>query len=166
MKTPSKLILSAICAATLTLPATAGDPLRGAGDDLPSLPGHPIRNLISAVVHKALDFRKDTPLSTEQKTALAGILQSHHGEIRSQIITARDARRAMAEAVEKTGAYSPDTYAAAARIGEAARERALLLAKVGSKAKPILTAEQLASLESGRSELQAMIDKSITDGAQ
>ena len=68
----------------------------------------------------------------------------------------------MREAVSSHGADSAEAKAAASRIGEVARDRALLVGRLATEIKPLLTAEQVGKLQSARSEIEEMIDQAAS----
>ncbi len=116
-----------------------------------------IREIVRAAVRNFLDFRKETPLSDEQKTAISKIMSEHRTEIQAQIAKGRDARRAMATAA-KENADSPSTKSAAEKIGDLARDRALLAARISAEVRPLLTPEQQKQIESARKEIESLVD--------
>lgn len=119
---------------------------------------HPI---LSAIVRNVLNFRHDTPLSAEQKRQIAGILAAHRAEIRTQIEEDREARRAMHDAVETGGPTSPAATSAAAKVGDAARDRALLVARIGAEIKPVLTPEQQKRIEDAIKDVESTVDTTL-----
>lgn len=116
---------------------------------------------MATVARNVLNFRHETPLSDGQKQQIASILSNHRTEIRSQVGRSHEARRAMLEAVDQAGPTSPAASAAAAKIGEAARDRALLIARVGSEIKPVLTPEQLNRVRAALQEVEAAVDSAL-----
>lgn len=116
-----------------------------------------VREIVRAAVRHFLNFRKETPLSDEQKTAISKILQNHRPEIQAQIAKGRDARREMTAAA-KENASSPATKAAAEKIGDLARDRALLVARIGAEVRPLLTPGQQKQIESAREEIESLVD--------
>lgn len=117
-----------------------------------------LRETVRCAVRHFLNFRKETPLSETQKTAIGKILAENRPAIRAQAAKGRDARRAMADAVKSGEPNSAAAKAAAAKIGEAARERALLAARIGSKVLPLLTPEQQENLDKSRLEIEGLVD--------
>lgn len=129
------------------------------GEDFLPGQGHgKFREVIRTAIRHLLNFRHETPLSAEQKQKAQGVLESHRSEIRSQMEKGRDARRAMMAAVKESGSDAVATREAADKIGNAARDRALLMAKVASEIKPLLTPEQLKRVESARAEIESEVD--------
>ncbi|MGC4016240.1 MAG: hypothetical protein QM755_17215 [Luteolibacter sp.] len=68
----------------------------------------------------------------------------------------------MREAASSHGAESAEAKAAASHIGDVARDRALLVARIASEIKPLLTADQIGKLQSARSEIEEMIDQAAS----
>jgi Spy/CpxP family protein refolding chaperone len=124
-----------------------------------------VREVIRTAVRHFLNFRKETPLSDDQKAAISKILQEHRPEIQAQITKGRDARRAM-EAAAKENATSPTTKAAAEKIGDIARDRALLMARISAKVRPLLTAEQQKQIESARDEIESLVDAAFASAGR
>jgi Spy/CpxP family protein refolding chaperone len=120
-----------------------------------------MRAVMATVARNVLNFRHDTPLSASQKQQIAAILSNHKEEIRAQAGRSRDARRAMLEAVDQAGPASTAATAAADKIGGAARERALLAARIGSEIKPLLTPEQLSRVRVALQEVEAAVDSAL-----
>ncbi|OYW74703.1 MAG: hypothetical protein B7Z37_16570 [Verrucomicrobia bacterium 12-59-8] len=116
-----------------------------------------IREVVRAAVRHFLNFRKQTPLSEEQKAAISKILAEHREEIAAQINQGRMARHAMEAAVKENGS----TKAAAEKIGDAARDRALLMARIGAQVRPLLTPEQQKQIEAARSEVEGLVDGAL-----
>lgn len=130
------------------------------GSALPGQHTGPLREIVQTAMRHFLNFRKETPLSAEQRDSVKKILESHRDEIRSQMTKGRDARRAMAEAAKKDPA-STETRSAADKIGEVARDRALLMAKIGAEVRPLLTTEQSQLIEAARTEIEPMVDAAL-----
>ncbi len=116
-----------------------------------------IREIVRTAVRHFLNFRKQTPLSEEQKAAIAKILAENREEIRAQINQGRSARHAMEAAVKENGS----TKAAAEKIGDAARDRALLMARIGSQVRPLLIPAQQKQLEDARAEIEGLVDGAL-----
>lgn len=119
-----------------------------------------IREIVRTAARHFLNFRKETPLSDEQKTAISKIMNEHRAEIQTQFAKGREARRSMAAAA-KESASSSATKAAAEKIGDNARDRALLVARIGSEVRPLLTVEQQKQIESAREEIEALVDSAF-----
>ena len=151
-----KLIVSSLVAGALALGSLSAAPSHEDG----LRPGAAI---LSAAVRCLLNFRHETPLSADQKEKIQLILQHHKADIQTQLGKGRDARQAMHSVVEKDGANSPYAVAAAIKIGEVARDRALLVARIRGEIKPILTPAQLGQMEQARNELQPLIDAAISN---
>jgi len=127
---------------------------------LPEKHGSAIREIVRTAVRHVLNFRKETPLTAEQRASVAKILETHREEIRTQMTKGRDARRAMAEAAKKD-ANSAATRAAAEKLGDLTRDRALLIAKIGAEVRPLLTPEQQKHIETARGELESLVDAAL-----
>lgn len=127
---------------------------------LPEKHGSAVREIVRTAVRHFLNFRKETPLSAEQRASVTKILESHRDEIRAQMNKGRDARRAMAEAAKKD-ANSAVTSAAAEKLGDVTRDRALLVARIGAEVRPLLTPEQQKHIETARGELESLVDAAL-----
>jgi Spy/CpxP family protein refolding chaperone len=128
---------------------------------LPEKHASSLREIARTAVRHLLNFRKETPLSAEQRASVTKILETHREEIRAQMTTGRDARRAMAEAAKKD-ANSAATRAAAEKLGDVTRDRALLIAKIGAEVRPLLTPEQQKHIETARGELESLVDAALS----
>lgn len=126
----------------------------------PEKHGSALREIVRTAVRHFLNFRKETPLSAEQRASVTKILESHRDEIRAQMTQGRDARRAMAEAAKKD-ANSAATRSAAEKLGDVTRDRALLIAKIGAEVRPLLTPEQQKHIEAARGELESLVDAAL-----
>ena len=161
MKTHHTLLLAGILAIGMAAPSRAAE----IGSDGPfgslGLPGRPLRTLASAAVRHFLNFRNETPLSAEQKQAIAAIVQSHRDEIRSQVQKGIEARREMASVAEAQGADASATRAAAEKLGGVARDRALLAARILREVRPLLTPDQVSRIQSARTELESLADNTL-----
>jgi|GEM_PF-1171480 len=160
-----KKFLLILSIAALSLPALAlpklGE-LRDVGEGLlPEATRDSIREVMRTAARHVLNFRKETPLSDEQRQKLAAVLESHKTETQALIKQGREARRAYADAVKTHGPEASQTRDAAGKIGNLARDRALLLARITSEARPLLTADQLKSLESAREEIESLVDGAL-----
>lgn len=157
MKTLTLSLLAVFGLAT-SIPAMAFGRVSDIGEGIiPDAARSSIREVLRTAARHLLNFRKQTPLSDEQKTALSKILAEHREEIRAQIKKSRDARHAMEAAVKDKG----DTKAAADKIGDAARDRALLMARIGAQVRPLLTPEQQKYIEDARSEIDTLVDGAL-----
>lgn len=128
---------------------------------LPEKHGSTVREIVRTAVRHFLNFRKESPLSAEQRASVQKILESHRTEIRAQMTQGRDARRAMAEAAKKD-ANSAATRAAAEKLGDVTRDRALFIAKIGAEVRPLLTPEQQKHIEAARGELESLVDAAMS----
>ncbi|WP_395751439.1 Spy/CpxP family protein refolding chaperone [Prosthecobacter sp.] len=121
-----------------------------------------IREMVRTAARHLLNFRKQTPLSDEQKAALSKILAEHREEIQTQIKQGREARHAMEKAVKENGS----TQAAADKIGDAARDRALLMARIAKEVRPLLTPEQQKRMEEARGEIEGLVDGALASAVR
>lgn len=160
MKNNNKIIKSSLLAVTLIAATSATAVLAAGPSDEVLLRQAKVREVVRTVVRNLMEFRKDTPLSDEQKTQIRDIVQTYHSDMRQQAETGKAAR----EAFRKAAAESPDskeTLAAAEAIGNAARDRALLAAKIRAEVRPLLTPEQQASIESTWKSVSDKVDAVI-----
>jgi len=163
-------ILLTLAVAALTLPALAFPKLGGMRDlgegILPESTRDSIREVVRTVARHALNFRKETPLSDEQREKLAAVLEPHRAEARAIIERGREVRKTYAEVVKQHGPDSAQAREAAEKIGTLARDRALLIARIGMEAKPLLTAEQQDRLDAARQEVESLVDTALAAAAQ
>lgn len=132
------------------------------GEDFLPGQGHgKFREVIRTAMRNLMNFRHETPLSTEQKQKARSVIESHRSEIHAQLEKGRDARRTMLGLMKTSGPDDAATREAADKIGNAARDRALLIAKVASEIRPLLTPEQLKRIETARTEIESQVDVAI-----
>lgn len=104
----------------------------------------------SQVIEELKGLRQELNITADQKTRIRGIIAVHKVEIQQQITLGKRAREDMKQAVQAHGSVSTEASQAADGIGRAAKSRALLVAKILTELRPILTREQLKTLESAR----------------
>ncbi len=137
------------------------------GDDFFPGQGHgKFREVMRTAMRHLLNFRHETPLSDEQKQKARAVMESHRSEIQAQIEKGRDARRSMLGLVKTSGPDDTAVREAADKIGNAARDRALLFAKVAREIRPLLTPEQLKRIETARTEIESEVDAAIAASAK
>jgi len=117
-----------------------------------------LREIFAKLKQNFSEFREQTPLSKEQKGKIASILKANRQEIKAQLTEGAQARRALDASVEQSSADSPASQTAAERIGESAEKRALLIARLSTEIKPILTPEQAKRLKGAKEEIQSSVD--------
>ncbi len=152
------LVASILIATSFAATASAQDIGQGI---VPDSARQSVRTIITSAVRNFLNFRRNTPLSDTQRQQIAAVLEIHRPEIHSMITRARDARRAYAAVVKAQGPDAFPTKQAAQKLGDVARDRALLIAKVAVQVRPLLTAEQQKAIESAREEIEGLVDQSL-----
>jgi Spy/CpxP family protein refolding chaperone len=156
MKKTALIAAAALVAAfaTITHAASSADPSTTSFGSFRS----GVRALVSDIAQELANLRAQAPLSDAQRKDVRNVVQSHKSEIRAQFEKGRDARRAMIDAVAQKGPDSPEALKAADAIGEAARNRALLTAKVASEITPLLTPEQKTLAKSALERIKDKVD--------
>lgn len=124
-----------------------------------------VRECVTTAVRGLLNLRKEAPLSAEQRTKIQSVIQSHRAEITAQMKTGQAARKAMRDAVVQNGAGSAQAQTAAVAIGEMARQRALLVGRIGAEIHPVLTEQQQQGLDALRGEMEQAVDTLISSTA-
>lgn len=160
MKKNNKIIKSSLLALALITATSATAVFAANPSDEVLLRQAKVREVVRTVVRNLMDFRKETPLSDEQKTRIREVVQTYHSDMRQQAETGKAAR----EAFRKAAAESPDskeTLAAAEAIGNAARDQALLAARIRAEVRPILTPEQQDSIESAWKSVSGKVEAVI-----
>ena len=154
-----KIIITLASAAVLAATVHAISPST-ASSGLGSGPfrGH-AREVIVGIIGELKDLRAKVALTDDQRAQIQGVLKSHKPEIATQLAKGRDARRAMRDAVEAHGAESTEATKAADAVADAARSRALLVAKVSSEVAPILTPEQREQVKATRGRIEDSVDE-------
>ena len=153
-----KVILIALAAMAVAFGATTREASESMGSLASGPYGGKIRTLISTIRNEIHDFRQQTPLTDAQRDQVKAILQSHKSEIGAQFKKGSEARRNMREAVSQSGPESAETLKASDGIADAAKSRALLLAKISSEVSPILTPEQRQHVGDARARIENMVD--------
>lgn len=119
-----------------------------------------VREVIRTVVRKMIDFRKEMPLSEAQKSQIRGIVETYHPDIHSVASEMKTAREAFRDTADKAP-DSEETMAAVESIGEAAKNKARLAAKIRAGIRPLMTDEQKQYLESAQEEIGLKVDAVI-----
>jgi Spy/CpxP family protein refolding chaperone len=153
-------MLAALAAVTLATPAQAVDATPGkSAADVRSGgvfgSDGPLRHALRGALRRWLAFREETPLTEQQRAQIREIVKPHRDAIRTQITAMRDAHSQLHKATTKDG----DVQAAATKVGEAARNGALLRARLAREIRPVLTPEQCQRLDSGIEEFQSNLGK-------
>jgi Spy/CpxP family protein refolding chaperone len=117
------------------------------------------------IVRELLNFREDADLTDKQRDHIKDVIASHKSEIEAQFQAGRNARRSMQESVAAAGPESARTQNAADAVAAAARSRALLVAKIASEIRPILTADQLELAEATRERIDEIIERRMSQFA-
>lgn len=91
---------------------------------------------------RALDLTED------QKSRIKDVLRTHADEIKAQMQASATARRALHDAVMAQTTNESAIRAAAAQVGQAQGDAALLFARVRTEIDPILTPEQKEKIQS------------------
>lgn len=141
-----KFITTVVFAAALATTAPAAPETPRAG------------GIIREIARELFNLREQAGLTDQQRAGVKSILKSHKPEIAAQITSGRDARRAMHRAVESSGPESAETLKAADAVAAAARNRALLTARIASEIRPLLTAEQVALAKATRERIEESVD--------
>jgi len=152
-----------LCIFAIAPAANAARPFKGM---LSSEADGPFKEIRLTAVRHLLNFRKETPLTDEQKSQVKEIFRTHRSEIKTQFEKSREARQLMQKTVKEKGADDVATKAAAQAIGDAARERALLAAKISSEIRPLLTAAQQERLEAARAEIDPLLGRLFEEAAE
>lgn len=116
------------------------------------------------IVQRLMDLRDDLDVTDAQKKEIRSVVEGYRSEIKAQWDTGKAAREGMRSAVQEHGAESPEATAAAEKIGDAASSGSLLLAKILSDVKPLLTEDQLQKIESGRADISGLLESRLAAG--
>lgn len=153
-----KIILTALAAFTVLAAGTLANPSQAQPENT--------RGVVRELVQELLNFRKEAGLTDAQRTQVKDIMKSHKDEIRTQFMSGRDARRSMQQAVEAGGPESTGAQQAADSIAAVARSRALLIAKITSEIRPVLTADQLKLAQTTRERIEEIVDERVARFAE
>ncbi|WP_035607476.1 Spy/CpxP family protein refolding chaperone [Haloferula sp. BvORR071] len=116
---------------------------------------HPLRKMLAG---RFATFRESLALTDSQKQEIRGVLKGYTSRIKDQWDESKTTRDSMRDAVKEHGADSAEAKAAAKAVGTSAEHRALLIAEIATKVKPILTADQVSKIESAWAEIENLID--------
>lgn len=116
----------------------------------------PLRKMLAG---RFAGFRENLGLTDTQKQEIRGVLKGYKSRIKDQWEESKTARNSMRDAVKAHGADSAEAKSAAKAVGTAAEHRALLIADIAAKVKPILTPDQVSKIESAWSEIENLIDE-------
>lgn len=156
------LLLAACLAPALSAdgPAAKEDPVP------PALAGRPIGRLAHEVLPKLRELRRDMDLQPAQWEAIRGVLKSHDTELRAVGRRLREGHREVAEAIRAEPLDEAAVRAAASDLARAIGDAAVLRARVQREVKPHLTAEQIATLEAFRQQVEQSVDRVLAEPAQ
>jgi len=116
-------------------------------------------------IEKFKSLRSDLDLSSDQKDKIRSIIKSHKTTLKAQWSSGKAARESMRKANRNHGPDSAETRAAADAIGNVARNRSLLFAKIATEVRPVLNPKQLGKFEKARLEFDSWIETKL-DSAQ
>ncbi|MBK1883883.1 periplasmic heavy metal sensor [Luteolibacter pohnpeiensis] len=116
----------------------------------PLASARPFSQFNGPIAQEFMKIRDDLNLTQSQRSQVREVLLSHKDELKAQRAAAQDARSKMKSATETYGADSKEADTAADGIASVAKSRALLVASIFSEIRPILTPEQIKTLEDAR----------------
>jgi|SRR5215472_12011279 len=93
-------------------------------------------------------------LTDDQKSRIKDVLRSHADEIKAQMQASSTARRSLHDAVMAHPADENAIRAAAAQLGQAQGDGAVLFARVRGEIDPILTDDQKAKMQAFRDRVR------------
>ena len=153
------VLLAGAAAALEGAPATSERAAAPGGPMLGRLADTPLGRLVVGRVGRLLALRSKLDLTDEQRRQIGQVLQSHRRQIGLALQPVVAKRRALREAV---AAETPDEKAiraAAAELGQAVGDAAVLAAKVRAEVRGILTPEQIKLIEAARTEGHEDVDR-------
>ncbi len=158
-----KKTLVLLFAASLAVPALA---LTNKDSDSPplALSGKTrgtLRTWVQTAVRHLLNFGHETPLNEAQRSQVSSVIEKYRPQVHDLMERGRDTRRGFEEVVKKEGPESARARQSAEGVADVARDRALLMAKIGSEIRPLLTPAQQQHLEEMRTELRALMDSAL-----
>lgn len=159
-KTLIILAITIVAMPALALPKIGS--LKGAEAGLPpEAVRHHLRGIVQTVMRHALNFRQETPLTSEQREKIGIVLTKHREEVRSLMQRGKEARFGFEEVARTSGPDSAATREAAEKLADIARDRALMTARIGSEMRPLLTEGQQKSLANARAEIHDLVDAAM-----
>lgn len=97
-------------------------------------------------------------LTNDQIARIKAELRPEKTALITGVLKVNDAKVALREAVERSGVTEAELRAAAAAIGAAEGDLAVLKAKLYARVSPLFTAEQLAKIQAGKQKKDDMVD--------
>jgi Spy/CpxP family protein refolding chaperone len=112
---------------------------------------------------RVFNLLRGLDLNSEQKAQVAAVLKANKKEISSVLHRLNDEHRKVVEAVRAENPNEGAIRAAAAGLGQAIADGAVLRAKVRREVQPILTPAQRQKIDATIGECQAAVDKALQD---
>ncbi len=146
--------LALVC---MALNAWAAEP--AAKGDIQALSQTPLAKLITGNIGRFLVLRSELGITADQKKKIIEIVKSHRDEIRPVVKTILEKRRTLREAVVNKPGDEPAIRGAAAEMGKAIGDAAVLASKVVAQVRPVLTSQQIERIEKFRVDTRKATDE-------
>jgi len=131
----------------------------------PKLPAflaeRPLGKMLAGGLHRLRQLHDELEVTPQQREQIKAVLQAHRGEIVEVAREIRDEHRELRSVVEAEPVDEAAIREAAADLGEALGDAAVLQARIRSEAITALTPEQVAKLEACRREFDAHVDRAL-----
>lgn len=147
----------AAVAAVLTFAAAAAEPPAGV------LENRPLLRCFAENVGRFFSLLRGLDLSTDQKARVAEVFKAHKPEVSSVLHRLNDEHRKLVAAVRADSPDEAAIRAAAAGLGGAIADVAVLRARIRQEVLPILTPAQRQKIDTVIAESQASIDKALQE---
>jgi len=158
-RTGLAIVLAAALVALIGAPAAASTE-KGTGSAFET---PPLARLIMDNLGRLLVLRSELGVTDEQKQKIQGIVKSHRKEIVPAITGVHEKRKALREAVLNNPVGQEAIRAAAADLGKAMGEAAILRARVGSEVRQVLKPEQQDRIKRFRTDLDRSVETWLTE---
>lgn len=117
-----------------------------------------VRNLVRGIIGRVMVLRSELDVSDEQRGQIKKIVISHKDDLRNNVTSVLNSRRALAKAIA-SGQSEQDLKKAADDLGDAVAKAALEFAKTRQDARKVLTAEQKKKIDDTRAAIWNSVDE-------
>ncbi len=117
-----------------------------------------VRNMVRGIIGRVMVLRSELDISDEQRGQIKEVVMSHRDDLRNNVTSVLNSRRALANAIT-SGQSEEDLKKAADNLGDAVAKAALEFAKTRQDARKVLTAEQKKEIDETRTAIWNSVDE-------